>query len=246
MTRLEWGRGLLPYEQGVDQGVLYLNEGAVPWNGLVSVSEPATGSVETTHYYDGVRTYITQEVGEYSGEIQAYTYPDEFSEYNGYSDQHIYQRFGLCYRNEYAEGYQLHLVYNVLVVPTNRSWSTVADRPNPSLFNWDISAKPEYVSGARPAAHIILNSLESGPAFQVVEDILYGTDVLEPRLPGPDEVQTIYGVDSKLIITYHGDGTYTAKGDDEWVNDPGDGTFTIKSPSIAFIREVGTFQVSTF
>lgn len=235
MTRLKWGEGPRLYEQGVDLGVLYLDDTAVPWNGLVSVEERDTGTIDEEHYFEGHRIHISEETGSFEGTISAYTYPDVFGEYNGYSDRETYKRFGFSYRTQYAEGYKLHLVYNVLVRNDTRSWSTAGQAPNPSLFQWNIFAASKQIPGASPSAHLVMEAPRNSAVFDALEDILYGTEITEPRLPEPAEVIDLYEEATRLTIIYNGDGTYTATGPDEMVRTLDDGRFEIDAPTVYFI-----------
>lgn len=246
MTRLRWGEGPRMYDSGVDQAVLYLGDTAVPWNGLVSLDEDAVGTVDVDHYFDGNRVHISHETGAFSGRISAYTYPDVFSEYNGYSERQQYRRFGLAYRtNHGARDYKLHLVYNVLVQDDSRSWNTVSTRPDPSLFNWRITASDEPVPGARPAAKLMIEAGLDSHILGTLEDVLYGTETTEPRLPPPSEIIDIYQAAALFRITYHQDGSYTAEGADENVRVLNDGRFEINSPTV-FAGSDGVFTVSSY
>lgn len=245
MPRLIWGDKLPIYDQGVDQGVLYLDGTGVPWNGLVGVNEKATGAVDTDHYFDGNRIHITQEKEDFEATVSAYTYPDAFAEYNGYSEREIYKRFGFSYRTQYGdEGSKIHLVYNVLVRNDSRSWTTESNRPDPSLFNWDIHGAAVPVPGASPAARLIMEAPRDPSVLSALEDILYGTSTTEPRLPYPDELVELYEAATLLRITYNDDGSYTASGPDSILRALEDGSFEIDSPS-AFLLEGGIFTVNS-
>lgn len=246
MPRLKWGEGPPMYDQGVDRGVLYLDEGAAPWNGLVSVDESDTSMLDTETYFDGVRRRVTETTGDFEGRISAYTYPDVFGEYNGYSERNLYQRFGFSYRTEYGGGHLLHILYNVLVRDDQRQWKTQNRAVDPSLFNWDIYAAAEPIPGASPAAHLAMQVPDSSDElFEAIEDILYGTDATEPRLPGPAELIELYESYTQLKITYNGDGTYTASGPDSMVTVLSDGRFVLNSPTVFFVNP-NIFRASSY
>lgn len=246
MTRLEWGVGPPMYDQGVDRGVLYLDGTAVPWNGLVSVDEAATGSVDIEHYFDGNRIHISQETGDFEARVSAFTYPDVFAEYNGYSERNLYQRFGFAYRTQHGlDAHKLHLVYNVLVRDDARAWRTLAERPDPSLFNWDIYAAAEKIPGASPAARLTMEAPRDESVLAAIEDILYGTDTTEPRMPDPAEIIELYEAATILRITYNNDGTYTATGPDSMVRILADGVFEIEAPT-AFLVNQDIFTVNSY
>lgn len=245
MVRLKWGEGPRMYDRGLDRGVLYLDDTAVPWNGLVSIEEKADGEVNVDHYFDGNRLHVTQVTGDYGARILAYTYPDIFSEYNGYGPHHEYKRFGLSYRTDNGDGYKLHLIYNVLVRDDVRSWSTTSNEVDPSLFNWDIYASAVEIPGASPASHLIMEIPQDATVFDELETVLYGNEVNEPRLPDPAELVELYESSTRLRIIYNGDGSYTATGPDDMVRLLTDGRFELNAPSV-FLLEQDIFVVNSY
>jgi hypothetical protein len=245
VTRLKWGDQPPMYDMGVDRGVLYLDGVAVPWNGLVSVDEKATGGVDTDHYFDGNRVHISQEAEDFEATISAYTYPDAFAEYNGYSERNEYRRFGFSYRTQHADNFKIHLVYNVLVRDDSRTWVTDSDSPQPSLFAWDIYGAAVPVPGASPAARLTMEAPSDPSVLGVLEDILYGTTTTQPRLPYPAELVELYEAATLLRVTYNADGTYTASGPDSMVHLLEDGQFEINAPT-AFLVETGLFTVNSY
>jgi hypothetical protein len=213
MTTLTWDQvGDRRYETGLDRGVLYLPNGtAVPWNGLVSITEDIDREVKS-YYLDGIK-YLDHHVpSSYSAKLGAYTYPDELDELLGVSqfvpgvfihDQRT-RLFNLCYRT--LEGndlkgvdaaYKIHLVYNVLAIPSSVARDTLSDSPSVALFEWSLSGTPAQMFGIRPTSHISLHSRSIDPAkLAEVEAILYGTNgdldvdpVVPPTAPAlPDLV----------------------------------------------------------
>lgn len=245
MTRLEWGKGPREYDRGVDQGVLYLDDTAVPWNGLVSVNEMESGSVTNENYFDGMRLPPSQENGEFAAVIEAFTYPEVFSEYNGWSEREEYRRFGFSYRTQYGDHYKIHLVYNVMVQDDARAWSTLSNTLDPSLFNWRISAAAAPIPGASPAGRLTIEVPSDPLVLASLEDILYGTETTDPRLPPPAEIVELYEAATLFRITYNGDGTYTATGPDSMVRLLGDGRFEINAPTVQSVGP-GKFAISSY
>jgi hypothetical protein len=243
--KLVWGEGPPMFDLGVSQGVLYLDNGAVPWSGLVGVDEKETGSVDTEHYFDGNRIHISQELGDFEATISAYTYPEVFAEYNGFSEVDEHRRFGFSYRTEHGDIYAIHLVYNVLVRDDARSWNTMNETADPSLFNWSIYSSAVDVPLALPTGHLVMEAPRDPSVFERLEDILYGTDTTEPRLPDPAEIIELYEAATLLRITYNGDGTYTASGPDDMVRVLEDGRFEINAPS-AFLINEDIFTVQSY
>ena len=204
MAALEWDKtGERFFEKGVDRGVLYPRDGmAVPWNGLTNISENATGEVKS-YWLDGVK-YLDHHVpGSYSGKLEAFTYPDELEDLVGTQqfapgvflhDQkakvfHLSYRTGVGNDIDAEIGYKLHVVYNVMALPSGASMSTVGDKVDPAVMSWDLTGTPPQMFGARPTAHISLHSVTMDPEqLAVVEGLLYGTAESDPSLPSMVEL----------------------------------------------------------
>lgn len=215
--RLNWGTiGERYFETGVDRGVVYVDGKGVPWNGLVSVSESPTGGEASPFYIDGVKYSNNQMSEEFEATIEAYTYPDEFSLCDGtasisnglFATQQKKKSFGLCYRtlvgndvDGLEHAYKLHLVYNARVSPTQRSNGTIGESVDPDNFSWSITTTPVKPRGMRPTAHFVIDSRDMSLHLRNrIEDVLYGTDETEPRLPSIAEV--IYIFESETATTF--------------------------------------------
>lgn len=245
MTRLVWGQGARPVDEGLDQGVLYSDESAVPWNGLIAVKENDDSSVSLDQYIDGIRTVITQQLGDFSASLEAFTYPDEFIAYDGYSDDPSNKRFGLSYRTPHGNGHHIHVVYNALARPQIRSWKTLAAQTEPDAFVWDISAAAIDVPGASPTAHLMIDTNLTPEVIPTVEGWLYGTATEDPRLPTPLEFVNLFESATILRITYNPDGSWTATGPDEFFEIKPDGTFSITAPTASHL-DPGYFDVRSY
>lgn len=216
MSKLVWDKtGERFYETGVKQGVLYpqATGGTYPkgvaWNGLTSVSESPEGAEPEPLYADDIKYLNLMSVEEFKATIEAYTYPDEFAECDGSASiatgvtvgQQKRKTFGLCYRTTLGNdvdgndhGYKLHLVYGALAAPSEKSYASVNDSPEAATFSWELSTTPVSVSkeGFQPTASITIDSTKADKTkLKALEDILYGTEENEPRLPLPDEVATL-------------------------------------------------------
>lgn len=239
MTRLTWD-SLPTQEAGVDRGVFYPATGSgVAWNGLSSVGEAPTNSEEQVRYVDGIKTRIRRSRGEFAGAIEAFTYPDEF--YENVLVQKRATTFGLCYRIPAGDSYRIHLVYNVVLVPDKRSYK----QRETDIFRWNFTTLPIPVTGAALTAHLILDGNFAYPwVLEEIEDILYGSDDAAPRLPLPQELIDIAEAGSILIVTDHGDGTFTVTGPDEAITTLSATTFEITWPSV-LILDPDTYQISS-
>lgn len=212
--RLTWDdAGKRLYETGVKQGVLYPqnDNGAYPkgvaWNGLTAVTESPEGAEPTPLYADDIKYLNLLSTEEFKATVEAYTYPDEFAECDGSGSlvegvtigQQDRKTFGFSYRtslgndvkgNEY--GYKLHIVYGCLAAPSEKAYATVNDSPEAITFSWEVSTTPVNVTGFKPTASLVLDSVKLGAAkMKAIEDVLYGSSAAEARLPLPDEIKSI-------------------------------------------------------
>lgn len=215
MTKLAWDQvGTRRYETGVDHGVLYLpnDVGAYvsgyAWNGLVSVTESPSGAEASPQYADNIKYLNLVSAEEFSATVEAYTYPDEFAVCDGtaelspgiYVGQQNRTTFGLSYRTKVgndlqgtAFGYKLHLVYGGLAAPSEKAYGTINDSPEAATFSWEISTTAVEVPGYGPSATLTLDSTKvDATALAQLEDILYGTPGVDPRLPLPAEVAALF------------------------------------------------------
>lgn len=217
MSKLVWDTvGERFYETGVDHGVLYLYDkdtasfkNGVAWNGLTAVNESPSGAEPTPLYADNIKYLNLMSAEEYGATIEAYTYPDEFEECDGSAAiasgvivrQQNRRLFGFCFRTKIGNdvdgadaGYKLHLVYNCLASPSERSHSTVNDSPEAATLSWTISTTPVDVPNLKPTTTIEIDSTKVNAAkLAQLEDILYGTSSTGARLPLPAEVIEIFG-----------------------------------------------------
>lgn len=212
MATLTWDAlGERKYEIGVDHGVFYRYEGGiytggVAWNGLTGVDDNTGGRDASPLYSGGVKVGSEYTSEEYSGSIRCYTFPDEFEEYLGeqeiapgiYARQQDRDQFGFCYRSKKGNdtegtehGYKLHLIYNMKVTDFSRSYSTVNESMDIQETEISFETFPQPVDDEEfdPMSEIVLDSTLLNPdVLEELEEILYGTEDGEPRLPFPDEI----------------------------------------------------------
>lgn len=224
MAKLVWDKtGDRLYETGVKNGVLYPQgtggtyPKGVAWNGLSTVTESPSGAEASAVYADDMKYLNLYSTEEFAATVEAYTYPDEFSECDGSATiatgvtigQQTRKAFGLCYRttlgNDVAAnnyGYKLHLIYGAMAAPSEKAYATINDSPEAITFSWELSTTPVSVKGFQPTASLVVDSTKVNPEkLAKLEEILYGkdptdtsaSDGVDPRLPLPDEVATIIG-----------------------------------------------------
>jgi hypothetical protein len=211
------------YETGLDRGVLYLQDGtAVPWNGLVEVSEKNTGDSKPV-YFDGRKINNLVSLGDFEASLKAVTYPDELVPLEGmgrlrngaWLGEQKVDLFNLSYRSRIGNavdgdsGYKIHIIYNAIANPSDVTRSSVSDSPNLIEFEWDIQTIPEDLDGFRPTAHFVIDSRDFDPwLLEDIEEKLYGGPFAEPDLPPLPELVDYIKNWYRWKVTDLGDGTY--------------------------------------
>lgn len=214
MAKIIWDQtGERLYETGVKQGVLYVqnDDGSYPqgvaWNGLTAVTESPSGAEATPLYADDTKYLELFSNEDFGATVECYTYPDEFAACDGSAElapgvkigQQARKAFGLCYRttlgndvrgNDY--GYKLHLIYGAKAAPSEKAYSTINDSPEAITFSYEVTTTPVNVTGFKPTSSLTIDSTKVAPEkMAALEEVLYGNDTDEARLPLPDEVVTL-------------------------------------------------------
>lgn len=210
MAKLVWDKtGERKYETGVDHGVIYpvedgeYGEGSA-WNGLTAVTESPSGAEASAVYADNMKYLSLMSAEEFGATIEAYTYPEAFDKCNGTAEitkgvtigQQNRDTFGFSYRtllgndvknNDY--GYKIHIIYGAKASPSEKGFQTVNDSPEAISFSWELSTTPITVTGFKPTAHVEIDSTKvEASKLKKIEDALYGTDEVAPKILLPDEI----------------------------------------------------------
>lgn len=211
MSKLVWdATGEKKFETGVDHAVLYpVNaqgeyKPGVAWNGIVSISETPEGAEPQDQYADNIKYLSLMSAEQLGGTIEAFMYPDEWNACDGNKEvskgvvigQQSRKSFGLCYRTKVGNdvdgqdyGYKLHLLYGAKVSPSERSFETVNDSPEAITFSWEYKTTPIGVTDHQPTSLLTIDSTKcDADTLTSLEEILYGSESEDPRLPIPDEV----------------------------------------------------------
>lgn len=262
MSKIEWNApGDRKYEYGLDRGVLYVpGKEAVPWNGLISVSEKRSESETRETFVDGVLRRQTRSGSDFALDLEAYYTPREFDECDGvssvqngfYATQQDGKEFSLCYRTKIGNdiqgnehGYRIHIVYNALAVPSEGSYNTTSDSSDASTFKWTLTSRPLDVDNIFPSAHFIIDTTQAYVwAIEAIERILYGTDEDVPRLPTPQEILDIFELNAIFRVVEYPDGTFTVDGPDPAVHMLDNETFQLSWPSV-FILADGNYTADS-
>lgn len=216
MTALTWDEtGKRYYETGVDRGVLYVQDengvyfNGYAWNGLTAVTESPSGAEANAQYADNIKYLNLLSAEEFGATLEAFTYPDEFAPFDGLAvpiegitiGQQRRHTFGLSYRTRLGNdlegsdyGYKLHLIYGCSATPSEKAYNTINDSPEPITFSWELSTVPVTVPGLKPTSIITIDATKMDPTdLSDFELILYGDTGVDPRLPLPAEVLTLFG-----------------------------------------------------
>ena len=217
MSKLVWDKtGEKLYETGVSQGVLYVYDSktkkygnGVVWNGLTAVTESPSGAEPTPLYADDIKYLNLMSTEEFGATIEAYTYPKEFEECDGSASlaegvsigQQARKTFGMCYRTALGNdvdgsnhGYKLHIIYGALAAPSEKGYTTINDSPEAITFSWEVSTTPVNVTGFKPTASLVIDSTKvAAEKLTALENLLYGGEATEAKLPLPDEIAATIG-----------------------------------------------------
>ena len=215
MPKLVWDKTEeRTYETGVSKGVLYpynsktkKYDNGVVWNGLTGVTESPSGAEATPLYADNIKYLNLISAEDFGATVEAYTYPDEFAECNGEASiatgvvagQQTRKMFGMSYQTKIGNeddpeaGYKIHLVYGAKAAASERAYATVNDSPEAITFSWEISTTPVEVPGLKPTAILTIDSTKvDASKLAKLEEMLYGTDSAEAKLPLPSEIVELF------------------------------------------------------
>lgn len=210
MAELVWDEvGQRTYETGVDRGVLYVRDSPpVSWNGLVSVVEHP-GGASKPYYLDGIKYMERFVPGDFSATLQAITYPDALDYLSGTPDfipgMRLHDQkaklFDFSYRTKIGNdldadaGYKIHILYNVLAIPSDYTYDTLDQSVKIAPFQWELKGTPDASwAGIRPTGHISVDTREMDPeGLVVLETILYGDSETDPDLPPLPDLLAMFG-----------------------------------------------------
>lgn len=211
------------YETGVERVVIYrLSAGryrsGTVWNGVTAITGSGDGGESTGLYADDVKYLSLISAENWKGSIEAYNYPDVFSECLGQDEiatgvrvgQQSRRHFGLCFTTKEGNdmkgdefGYKIHLVYDVVASPSDKSYQTQSDSPEPVSMSWDISAGNTATEGSKPTAEVVLDykrMAKAGKAnvIREIENMLFGTENTAAYMPSLSEMIDISRIGDHL------------------------------------------------
>lgn len=219
MSRLVWDRtSERLYETGTDHGVLYIRNtdgtysDGVVWNGLTTVTLSPSGAEASAFWADNIKYLNLLSAEELKFTIEAYSYPRVFRKCLGRKDlaagiEVAHQKremFGFSFRSLVGNSdkgddysYKIHVIYGCLASPSEKSYATINDSPEPITLSWEISTLPVNIDGMKPTAEFEFDgkrfkSLGLMNVLHAIEDVLYGTDDTPARLILPEELPALY------------------------------------------------------
>jgi hypothetical protein len=217
-----------------------------------------TGGGAKSYYLDGNKYLLVSAAEEFGATINAFMYPDEFAFCDGSRSprpglrvaQQRRKTFGFSYRTKVGSdqngdlGYKIHLIYNALADPTQRTYSSTGDSVEPSEFSWSITTKPPVIPGYKRTAHVEIDSRTTDTQVMgLVESVLYGDDENSARLPSFPELVEMYDAFFVFVVTDNGDHTYTISGPDEAIQAIGEDYLTFDWPTVIPVDE-HTYTIS--
>lgn len=224
MAKLTWdAEGQRLYETGTKNGVLFVKntdgtyQSGVAWNGLTAVSESPSGAEETALYADDIKYLSLRSAEQFGATVEAYTYPDKWAICDGsaeldtgiYVGQQTRRPFALSYvtvvgndieGNDYGE--KLHIIYNAMAAPSQKSYATINDSPEAITFSWELTTTPiKFNDDLKPSATLTIDKKKCDPAvYDIILDKLYGSANSDPTLPEPAWI--ISTIESASSATY--------------------------------------------
>ena len=179
MARAKWDvDGTRKFHAGVSHGMVYPKadgEGTAngaAWNGLTGVTESPSGAEPTDLWADNMKYARLISGEDYSFTVEAYSWQTKV----GTDD-------------DADKGYIIHVVWNATAQPSEKSHETMNDSPDAETFSWECDTVPVNVTGYKDVAVMEFDSTVLTPAqMKAVEDLLYGTDSEDAKLPTPDEL----------------------------------------------------------
>lgn len=214
MAKIEWDKiGTRLYETGMRNCVIFVQDedgiyqNGAAWNGIVSVTESATGGDAIDFYADDIKYLTLYPPEDLGASIEAYTYPDEFLPCDGVAvparGLMIFQQprrtFALCYKSIVGNdilgtdyGYKLHVLYGCTVSPSEKAYQTINDDPEPLLFSWDLTTLPVSMPDYKNTSSVVLDSTKvSYVDLEIIENRLYGTNESDSELLFPSQILEI-------------------------------------------------------
>jgi hypothetical protein len=195
------------YHAGIDRGMLYVGTLAVPWNGLISVTEAPSGGDASGFFFDGQKYIGVAGLEEFAASVSSFANPREFAPCAGrqilsnalYAADQPKQSFVFSYRtmigndvDGFTHAYKINIVFNCLAKISDFAHGSIATSPGATPYSFDVQTSPVAVTGFKPTSHIVVDTrVVSSADVTAIEKILYGDGSTDPRMPTAAELVTI-------------------------------------------------------
>jgi hypothetical protein len=193
----------------------------VAWNGLMNVSEASTGGTSREFFIDGIKFLNLSSLEEYLATVEVISAPKEFAPCAGrkelfpgtYAANQPRKEFGFSYRTLIGDdlqglsgAYKIHIVYNASAKVSDDVHQTTDKTPAFRPYSFEVTAIPEPFIDYKPSAHFVIDTRKTTAAILAnIENILYGTDTEDPRMPTVSELMNI------LVLSGVGGGVTMGK-----------------------------------
>lgn len=236
MTRLTWE--ISDYEVGVSRGVFYPeNSPGEVWPGLIEIQDATEAGDNKATALDGRKLFQRGRSLIFTGKISAYFFPESYF----LVIHRGRQKFGFTWRVEKKNGYEIHILYNVLASPDIVEYK----QQELSQFDVSISTSPVMLPEGGFSSHFIVDTEIADPrSVSDLEGKIYGSDVIDPYLPDLLELIETFEPYALLRVIDNGDGTFTVIGPDEAIAMIDSTTFEITWPSVVLI-DANTYKISS-
>lgn len=207
MPQIQWGvPQFRTAETGVDRGVLYVEEtdSGVAWTGLKRVERARPEEDLEPIFYDGNLVNLMRTNSPTTFRLETISTPREFMPCLGkvalspgfYADNQPLKHFGLSYRTLVANNvkglsyaYKIHIIFQAYASESPVVRRTVSARPEVTQKSYNIQTVPLVSDTYRPISYVSVSSESISPqSLQELEDLLYGTNSTNPRLPTISEI----------------------------------------------------------
>jgi hypothetical protein len=137
-------------------------------------------------------------------------------------------------------------LYNLTAIEETRTYKTLVLESELQSFTWKLTGIPENISGFRPTSHLIIDSRKINQYLLAdIEDVLYGLNTEDAKLPTMKSLLTFIRKWDRIIIEDNLDGTWTIESDALGVITLVDSTtYTIDSPDIVVI-DANSYTISS-
>jgi hypothetical protein len=103
--------------------------------------------------------------------------------------------------NDYGE--KLHIIYNAMASPSQKSYATINDSPEAITFSWEVTTTPiQFPGDLKPSATITIDKTKCpADVYTAILNKLYGTSNSDPELPEPSWILELLGTSTSYTYS---------------------------------------------